>query len=70
MPKGDLMRVDEANRPSRAVERGNKCSITVRLTPMPANAMDQATSALNSPMLSFRLAAGGKLDWPELSNDL
>lgn len=148
VPKGYLMRVDEANRQLRAVERENKCSITVRLLQMPTNAVDKATSALkpevfrelilqrhpaakiseelslsaggqsgpafdytwrndsgfalhnriafiptdaglvefhllttaaekeeftyalNSLMLTFRLAVGGKLDLPELSKDL
>lgn len=69
MPKGYLMRVDEANRQLRAVERENKGSITVRLTPMPANAVDKPTSALNSLMLTFRLVVGGMLELPELGSE-
>lgn len=48
VPKGYFMRVDEANRQLRAVEREDKCSITVRLIQMPTNAVDKATSELKS----------------------
>lgn len=48
VPKSYSMRVDEANRQLRAIERENKCSITVRLIPMPTNAVDKATAALKS----------------------
>ena len=46
VPKGYVMRVDEANRQLRAVEREDKCSITVRLTEVPTNAVDKATGSL------------------------
>ncbi|MEQ2008493.1 MAG: hypothetical protein ABMA26_17070 [Limisphaerales bacterium] len=46
VPKGYFMRVDEANRLLRAVEREDKCAITVRVMESPTNAMDKATATL------------------------
>jgi hypothetical protein len=46
VPKGYFMRVDEVNRQLRAVEREDKCSITVRLVALPTNAVDKATGSL------------------------
>ena len=46
VPKGYFMRVDEASRQLRAVEREDKCSITVRLLDTPTNAVDKATGSL------------------------
>jgi hypothetical protein len=46
VPKGYFMRVDEANRQLRAVEREDKCAITVRLMATPTNAVDKATASL------------------------
>ena len=75
VPKGYFIRADEANRQLRAVERDDKCSITVRLFTAPTNAVDQATGTLkaeafrevvlqrftNSRILEeFTLTAGGR----------
>lgn len=46
VPKGYFVRVDEANRQLRAVEREDKCAITVRVMDFPTNAMDKATATL------------------------
>lgn len=46
VPKGYLIRLDEAARQLRAVEREDKCSITVRLFPTPTNAVDKAGGEL------------------------
>jgi hypothetical protein len=48
VPKGYFIRADPANRQLRAVEREDKCAITVRLIPTPTNAVDKATGALKS----------------------
>ena len=46
VPKGYSMRADEANRQLRAVERDDKCAITVRLVGTPTNAVDKASGGL------------------------
>lgn len=46
VPKGYFMRLDEVNRQLRAVEREDKCAITVRLIAAPTNAVDKATGSL------------------------
>lgn len=43
VPKGYFIRVDEPNRLVRAVEREDKCSISVQLITLPTNAVDKAT---------------------------
>ena len=48
VPKGYFIRADEANRQLRAIERDDKCSITVRLFTAPTNAVDQATGTLKA----------------------
>lgn len=68
VPKGYSMRVDEANRQLRAIERENKCSITVRLFPMPTNAVDKATSALKPEV--FRELILQRHPAPKISEEL
>lgn len=46
VPKGYFLRVDEAGRQLRAVERDDKCAITVRLIETPTNTVDKATASL------------------------
>lgn len=46
VPKGYSMKLDEANRQLRAVERDDKCAITVRLLETPTNAVDTVTQSL------------------------
>ncbi len=46
VPKGYIIRTDEVNRVVRAVERNDKCAITVRLFETPTNAVDKATAGL------------------------
>jgi hypothetical protein len=46
VPKGYAMRLDQANRQLRAVERDDKCAITVRLIETPTNAVDTVTQSL------------------------
>lgn len=46
VPKGYLIRVDEANRVVRAVERADKCAITVRWFATPTNAVEKADQSL------------------------
>lgn len=46
VPKGYFMRVDEVNRQLRAVEREDKCAITVRVIAIPTNTVDKATGSL------------------------
>ncbi len=46
VPKGYHMRLDEANRQLRAVERDDKCAITVRLFSVPTNAVDKTSGSL------------------------
>jgi len=46
VPKGYFIRLDEQARQLRAVERDDKCSITVRLFSVPTNAVDTATGEL------------------------
>lgn len=46
VPKGYLIRTDEVNRVVRAVEREDKCAISVRLLPTPTNAVDKASGGL------------------------
>ncbi|MFA6543071.1 MAG: hypothetical protein WCS99_01515 [Limisphaerales bacterium] len=48
VPKGYLMRLDEANRQLRAVEQDDKCAITVRLIGTPTNAVDKAGGDLKA----------------------
>lgn len=51
VPKGYSMRLDEANRQLRAIEREDRCAITVRLVETPTNAVDQASGALKPEVL-------------------
>lgn len=46
VPKGYFVRLDEANRQLRAVERDDRCSITVRLIGTPTNAVDKVAETL------------------------
>ncbi|MBI5801571.1 MAG: hypothetical protein HZA92_12735 [Verrucomicrobia bacterium] len=46
VPKGYLIRVDEPNRQLRAVEREDKCAITVRFLETSTNGVDKATGSL------------------------
>ncbi len=46
VPKGYIVRTDEPNRVVRAVEREDKCAISVRLFATPTNAVDKATAGL------------------------
>ncbi|NBV25398.1 MAG: hypothetical protein EBS05_26225, partial [Proteobacteria bacterium] len=50
VPKGYFIRADEANRQLRAIERDDKCSITVRLFTAPTNAVDQATGTVGAAL--------------------
>jgi len=62
VPKGYYMRLDEANRQVRAIEREDKCAITVRLVETPTNAVDSATQGLKPAVFRAlvlqRFAAG------------
>lgn len=57
VPKGYLIRLDEAARQLRAVEREDKCAITVRLFDTPTNAVDKATGELKPAVLRELLLA-------------
>jgi len=57
VPKGYLIRLDEAARQLRAVEREDKCSITVRLFDPPTNAVDKATGELKPAVFRDLLLA-------------
>lgn len=57
VPKGYVIRLDEAARQVRAVEREDKCSITVRLFDPPTNAVDKATGELKPAVFRDLLLA-------------
>ena len=57
VPKGYLIRLDEAARQVRAIEREDKCSITVRLFDTPTNAVDKATGELKPAVFRELLLA-------------
>lgn len=57
VPKGYFIRLDESARQLRAIEREDKCSITVRLFETPTNALDKADGGLKPAVLRELLLA-------------
>ena len=57
VPKGYFIRPDEAARQLRAIEREDKCSITVRLFDTPTNAFDKATGEVKPAVFRELLLA-------------
>lgn len=68
LPKGYFMRLDEANRQLRAVEREDKCSITIRLFDAPTNAVNKTTGELVPEI--FRQMALQRLPSARITEDL
>ncbi|MEN9574861.1 MAG: hypothetical protein RL514_2716 [Verrucomicrobiota bacterium] len=55
VPKGYFIRLDEVNRSLRAVEKDDRCSITVRFLPPSTNGVDKATGNLQAEVFRASL---------------